>query len=81
MPGFDKQLIQNHEEAAEKAFTLLFIAGVFSGVALFRGRKKNIPQWSYSVVFVLLLISCVSLGWTASLGGRIRHPEMMLKPG
>jgi len=76
IPGVNKQLFEPHEEAAAKAFTVLFIAGLVSLTALIWKRRVPLPNWICILVFVLLLATCGLMGWSANLGGKIRHPEI-----
>ena len=44
-------------------------------------RKQNtLPGWFLSLTLVLALLASALMGWTAHLGGRIRHPEIRETP-
>ncbi len=75
-PGVTESLIEAHEEAGEKAFIAIEIAGGLALLSLLAGLKsKSIAS---GLTFLVLLSSLASAGlmaWTAKLGGVIRHPE------
>ncbi len=76
LPGIQKSLIHDHEEAAEAALIASGILAVLSLGALLVERKRAVPNG----VAVLLLVGTVGvaggMGWAAHLGGFIRHPEL-----
>ena len=66
-----------HEKAALIAFIILGALGVVSlaGLLFFR-RNRTIPLWFTGFVLVLSLAATGTVGWTANLGGQIRHSEI-----
>lgn len=77
LSGISKTLIHDHEEAAEKAFWLMGITGVFSLAALILYRVKSaFAQKAFWLVFVFSAISFLFMAWAGNLGGKIRHPEI-----
>lgn len=53
------------------------ILGVAAAIGLLLGRGGRRDPGRYSIVIlVLALLASVLLGWTANLGGQIRHPEI-----
>ncbi|HRE40221.1 MAG TPA: hypothetical protein PLG90_02725 [Ignavibacteria bacterium] len=76
--GVNEEMIDPHEEMAEIAVIVMYITGGISlaGLIIFRG-EKNIPLLM-SIVYLILMISVISLmGYTAHLGGQIKHPEII----
>ncbi len=77
LPDVSKSLVEQHEEAASVALTVAVILGLaaFGGLFFFRRSPATIPPW-FMVLALILTIAVNSLiGYTANLGGQIRHPE------
>jgi hypothetical protein len=76
LAGISKGMIEQHEELALVATIVLGIVGLLALVALFRSRKRSLPRG----IVVAALFSVVAIsglfGWTANLGGKIRHSEI-----
>lgn len=71
-----KQMIYDHEEFAEKAVWLVYLTSVLSGVQIFMIQKnKKVPSWMNSLLYVFVILSLLSMGWTNKLGGKISHSE------
>ena len=69
--GLEKDLIREHNLAADFALAASCITGLAAIVTLFVRRR-----WMEIVVLVLLLWSLSVVLRTALLGGRIHHPEV-----
>lgn len=77
LPGIDKALIHEHEEAAEFATILAMITAVAAGGALFlQFRKPDSLKKTVPLVMVFSLVTVAAMGKTAHEGGKIRHPEI-----
>ena len=77
MPGFDKMLIDQHEESADQATTGVFFMGIAAMLALFVSRKgRATPTWSLGLLTLLALVTFALMARTANFGGHIRHPEI-----
>lgn len=77
LPGVDKALIEEHEEAAESATVLSVVTAVAAAGALLLQRKKvDSMKKSIPAVLVLSLITGAAMAKTAHEGGKIRHPEI-----
>lgn len=77
LQGISKDLIHEHEEAADLAFIAMIILGIIALVALLANYKK----WSFSssMGWIVLVVSLISFGHVARtgyLGGQIRHSEI-----
>jgi hypothetical protein len=76
-PGFDKSLIERHEESADQATTGVFCMGLAAAVALFMSRRgRPTPAWALGLLAVLALATFALMARTANRGGHIRHPEI-----
>jgi len=79
-PGFDKALIDQHEQSADQATTGVFLMGIAAGVALLVSRRgRPTPTWSLGLLALLALATFALMARTANFGGHIRHPE--IRPG
>ena len=82
-PEVSSPLIRAHEDAALSAFALMQITGGAAWLALWQFRRFVRPP--RGMVLAVLLFSMVSMGlmaYAASLGGSIRHPEILsIEPG
>ncbi|MBK5209497.1 MAG: hypothetical protein JJE44_08350 [Flavobacteriaceae bacterium] len=77
IPGISEQLIENHEELAEKAIWLMGLLGILSIINLFAIFKKL--SFVKAITLVTLIASIVTFGLFAqvgNLGGQIRHSEI-----
>jgi hypothetical protein len=72
-----QKLSDQHAEIAILALAASLALGVVSLAGLVRYRRgKCQPAWFLALVLVLALLTTAALGWTAHLGGKIRHPEI-----
>ncbi|NOY47215.1 MAG: hypothetical protein GXO84_03225 [Chlorobi bacterium] len=75
--GVSEQLIENHEELAEKAIWLMGLLGVFSMISFFAIVKKL--SFAKTITLITLIVSLGTFGLFAqvgNLGGQIRHSEI-----
>ncbi|HEX5082515.1 MAG TPA: hypothetical protein VFY40_10745 [Blastocatellia bacterium] len=77
LSGVAEPLIERHENAALFALLMAGGAGVvaLAGLILFR-RAEKMPGWIVAATLVLSLATSALMGWTANLGGQIRHTEI-----
>jgi hypothetical protein len=77
LPGVSKDLIEEHEEAAEVAFVLVEILGALglAGLFLARRSKRALPLMG-TIALGLSLVVLGAMAWVGNLGGPIRHPEI-----
>lgn len=74
--GFDHDLVEEHEEAADWALWILLGTGAIAALGLWASRKdREVPRWAGAAAMVGLILSTSVLARTAWLGGEIRHPE------
>ncbi len=77
MSGVSQSTIEEHQEAATVALIGIAVLGVMSltGLIFFR-HGKPVPAWPGSIILIAALAVCGLMGWTAMLGGQIRHTEI-----
>jgi uncharacterized membrane protein len=76
LPGFSEAVTEKHEEFALAATIALASIGAFSLATLTVFRKREIPRWLTLGVFMLSLVGGAMMGYTAMLGGQVRHTEV-----
>ncbi len=77
LPGVVESIIESHEEAAEVAFWVMMLTGVFALITL--GLQIVNNPFSKTFVLIALISGIISfglMGRTAYLGGQIRHTEI-----
>ena len=75
--GVSEQLIENHEELAEKAIWLMGLLGILSLINIFAIIKKL--SFTKTISLITLIVSLGTFGLFAkvgSTGGEIRHSEI-----
>jgi hypothetical protein len=77
LPGVSEALVERHEEAAARALAALEVAGAVAllGLALTL-RARQVPAWILLATLLVTAVGAGLLGWTANLGGQIRHIEI-----
>jgi uncharacterized membrane protein len=77
IPGVTEGVIGRHEETASYALVLMELLGSLALLGLLRLRRScGVPKWIITAVFILSCITAVAIGFTANLGGQIRHTEI-----
>lgn len=76
LAGVTKASIHEHEEAAELTTILIGVLGGLSLLALLWLRSRRAPRWMAAAGVVGTLAISALMGWTANLGGQIRHTEI-----
>ncbi|HET7612631.1 MAG TPA: hypothetical protein VFK26_01800 [Gemmatimonadaceae bacterium] len=76
LAGVTKSTIHEHEEAAELTTIVIGVLGGLSLLALLWLRSKRAPRWMAAAGLVGTLAISALMGWTANLGGQIRHTEI-----
>lgn len=76
LPGFSEAITERHEEFALAATIVLASVGAFALGILVILRKRDIPRWITVGVFMLSLVGGGMMGYTAMLGGQVRHTEV-----
>jgi len=76
-PGVDHEMLEAHEHFSEPATMVLGLVGLVSLVGLIRyWRAERVSRGFAIFTLVLAIIACGMMGWTAHLGGLIRHEEL-----
>jgi len=76
LAGVTERAIDRHEEAAELTTIAFSVFGGLSLLALIAFRSKQPPRWVALAGLVGALAISGLMGWTANLGGQIRHTEI-----
>jgi hypothetical protein len=67
-----------HAEVAVLALSAALVLGAVALAGIFISRKRRqLPRWLTALILFLALITTAVMVWTASLGGKIRHPEVL----
>jgi uncharacterized membrane protein len=72
LPGYPEGIVERHEEAALLATIGMSILGVLAAL----GLAPRARPWYPKAMLLLGLLVAALMGWTANLGGQIRHPEI-----
>ncbi len=75
LPGFAESFIESHEDAAKFSLVLTLAAGALAFIALWLQNFELRRQQINLAVLGVATIALLSLGYTAYLGGKIRHSE------
>ncbi|CAN5307509.1 hypothetical protein BH09GEM1_BH09GEM1_18380 [soil metagenome] len=79
LPGVSRQVVRAHKDMAEKAYIISIAVGVLAIGALVRWRRAPLPTGVAVVTLVAAAFLSGAMGYTALLGGRVRHTEV--RPG
>ena len=77
IPGISEAVIERHEDAAIFSLIAVEVVGLVAlvGLLLFR-RKKSVANLLATATLAFSLVAGGLMGWTANLGGQIRHTEI-----
>ena len=81
LAGINESAIEPHEEAARVATIAFGILGAAAAISLVAFRRRELPRWMMGVALLGTLGVSGLMGWTANLGGQIRHTEIGAAPG
>ena len=77
LPGVTEAFIGRHEEVAGLSLVMMETLGITSLVGLYFFRHSaTIPKWFVALVLVISFSTAAIVGFTANLGGQIRHTEI-----
>lgn len=76
MAGVSEALIERHEEMAYWATGGAVVVGLVALVMLTLYRTREVGRGFAAVVLALALGTSGLMGWTAHLGGQVRHSEI-----
>ena len=77
LPSVTEASIGRHEEMAALALVLMETLGLAALAGLLFLRVAGaIPKWIVVIVLLLSLVTAAAIGFTANLGGQIRHTEV-----
>jgi len=81
LAGVSAGAIETHETAALLAFIWMQITGLVAWLALWQGRRLARPtSASVGAVLLLSVVTLALMGRAATIGGEIRHPEIVVNP-
>jgi hypothetical protein len=77
-PAFSDTAVRAHLDAAIYGFTVIELAGFAAWLALFQSSRHGRAARSVvTAATLLLVVGLLLMGRAATLGGEIRHPEML----
>lgn len=76
LAGVSESAIHLHEDAATVALVLSGVLGLLSVGFLWWYQRREIPRVVLGTALIAVLALTGTMGWTANLGGRIRHTEI-----
>jgi hypothetical protein len=81
-PDVSTEAIARHHDGAVAAFAFIMLTGLAAWLGLWQWRRVSRPSWlNIGLVLVLSLVTLTMMAGTATMGGEIRHPEMMEEGG
>ena len=81
LPGFSEQLVDQHEDVALFATVVTGTIGALALATMILYRRRTVPRWLSTLVLVCAVGSSAFMGYTAYLGGQIRHTELRSSSG
>ncbi|HLG59308.1 MAG TPA: hypothetical protein VI485_28475 [Vicinamibacterales bacterium] len=80
LPDVSKAVMSRHHDGALLAYAFLLLTGGSSWFGLWQFRRVSHPSRMNVMIVVLLAIASLTLmAATATMGGEVRHPEMMVE--
>ncbi|ASU32390.1 hypothetical protein [Mucilaginibacter xinganensis] len=77
LPGFTKNVIEEHQESAEAAIIAMVILGVFALAGVFFTVNQSPLTRNAAIITAFVTLVCFGIvSWTGYLGGKIRHTEI-----
>ena len=76
LPGFSEAVTERHEDVALIAVVAMGLTGLFCLVTLAVFRRRPLARWVTPIALVASLGTVGIMGYTANLGGQIRHTEL-----
>jgi len=81
MDGVAVNAIRTHETAALVAFIWMQLTGLAAWLALWQSRRiPRPPRANVGAVLLLSVLTVALMGRAATIGGEIRHPEILTSP-
>ena len=76
LPDVTEAVVDQHQDAAKIALALVSAGGIAALAGLVVWRAKTVPH-RFAVALLAWSVAALGvLGWTANLGGKIRHTEL-----
>ena len=81
LAGISEAALERHEDAALTALIGMIALGVWSVIVLLANRKRQLSGWLAGVSLAFTAVVFGIVGYTANLGGQIRHTEITADAG
>ena len=82
MPDISIEAIRKHHDGALVGFGLMLITGLSAWLGLWQWRRvSRLSGLNTGIVLVLALLTLTTMAGTATMGGEIRHPEIIVEGG
>ena len=81
LPELSDQVLEQHQAAAGMTLAGCFALGIMALAGLILFRSRTIPGWFGALLLACGLVVGGLVGWTANLGGQVRHSEIRLQLG
>jgi len=76
LPGVSEYYIESHEAAAKVSLISAVVIAILSLIGLIVWRRNKIPRGFLTLILLCNLLNFGLMGYTAHLGGQIRHTEI-----
>jgi uncharacterized membrane protein len=76
LPGFSESITERHEDIALVATIMMAAFGALTLLALWVYRRRVLPRGIVVTALVIAIAVNGVMGYTANLGGQIRHTEI-----
>jgi uncharacterized membrane protein len=76
LPGFSEAVTGRHEDVALIAVVVMGLTGLFCLITLAVFRTRPLAGWVTPIALIASLGAAGIMGYTANLGGEIRHTEL-----
>jgi hypothetical protein len=78
LPDISPDAMSRHHDGAVVAFGMMMLTGLAAWLGLWQWRRTSKPSGlNIVIVLAFALLTLITMAGTATMGGEIRHPEMM----
>jgi hypothetical protein len=82
LPDISVEAVRKHHDGAMVGFSLILVTGLMSWLGLWHWRRASRRSGlNTGIVLVLALLTLTAMAGTATMGGEIRHPEIIPEGG
>lgn len=80
LPDVSQVLMDRHHDAAVQSSILMLLTGAFAWLGLWQFRRvAHQSRFNVAAVLVLSVLTLALMAKTATMGGEIRHPEILVE--